>query len=148
MSGQPGAKHGSTAARVQLRQRAYRTVAWNRRPGTRYCRALRTTGARFKLGALLRGAREYAVKDDKLVVKFAHSSHIDRINQEIDNPSVRQELRQALSRTMGGEYELVPELISDDNGSDTRRANQSHLVVAAQRMGARLVDKFEEEVEQ
>lgn len=111
-------------------------------------RALRTTGARFKLGALLRGSREYTLEDDRLVVRFAHSSHVERINQEIDNPSVKQELKQALSRTMGGEYELVPELISDDNGSDTRRANQSHLVVAAQRMGARLVEKFEEEVEQ
>ncbi len=110
-------------------------------------RALRTTGARFKLGALLRGSRQYTLQDNKLVVRFAHNSHIERINQEIDNPSVRQELKQALSRTMGGEYELVPELISDDNGSDTRRANQSHLVVAAQRMGARLVDRFEEETE-
>ena len=111
-------------------------------------RALRTTGARFKLGALLRGSREYTIEDDKLVVRFAHNSHIERINQEIDNPSIRQELKQALSRTMGGEFELVPELISDNNGSETRRANQSHLVVAAQRMGARLVDRFEEETEQ
>ena len=111
-------------------------------------RALRTTGARFKLGALLRGSREYTIEDDKLVVRFAHSSHVERINQEIDNPSVKQELKQALSRAMGGEYELVPELISKENGSETRRANQSHLVVAAQRMGARLVDRFEEEVEQ
>ena len=111
-------------------------------------RALRTTGARFKLGALLRGSREYTLKEDKLVVRFAHSSHVERINQEIDNPGVKRELKQALSRTMGGEYELVPELISNDNGSETRRANQSHLVVAAQRMGARLVDRFEEETEQ
>lgn len=111
-------------------------------------RALRTTGARFKLGALLRGSREYTIEGDKLVVRFAHSSHIERINQEIDNPGVRQELNQALSRAMGGEYELVPQLISNENGSETRRANQSHLVVAAQRMGARLVDRFEEETEQ
>ena len=111
-------------------------------------RALRTTGARFKLGALLRGSREYTLEDNKLVVRFAHSSHVERINQEIDNPSVKRELKQALSRTMGGEYELVPELISSENGSDTRRANQSHLVVAAQRMGARLVDRFEEETGQ
>ena len=111
-------------------------------------RALRTTGARFKLGALLRGSREYTLEDNKLVVKFAHVSHVERINQEIDNPSIKRELKQALSRTMGGEYELVPELISSENGSDTRRANQSHLVVAAQRMGARLVDRFEEETKQ
>ncbi len=111
-------------------------------------RALRTTGVRFKLGALLRGAREYTLEDSKLIVKFAHSSHVDRINEEIDNPGVKQQLKKALSETMGGEYELVPELISNDNGSDTRRANQSHLVVAAQRMGARLVEKFEEDTEQ
>lgn len=111
-------------------------------------RALRTTGARFKLGALLRGSREYTIEDDKLIVRFAHGSHVERINQEIDNPSVKRELNQALSRTMGGEYELVPELISNENGSETRRANQSHLVMAAQRMGAKLVDRYEEETEQ
>ncbi len=111
-------------------------------------RALRTTGARFKLGALLRGSREYTLEDNKLIVRFAHSSHVDRINEEIDNPSVKRQLKKALSQAMGGEYELVPELVSNDNGSDTRRANQSHLVMAAQRMGARLVDKFEEDTEQ
>lgn len=111
-------------------------------------RSLRTTGVRFKLDALLRSSREYTVEADRIVVRFAYRSHFERLTEELGNPSVKQELRQALSRTMGGEYELVPELISDDNGSDTRRANQSHLVVAAQRMGARLVEKFEEETEQ
>ncbi len=142
-SQKPANGSASTAAPRSGQDGSLDPAMWNE-----VLRALRTTGARFKLGALLRGSREYTIEDNKLVVRFAHSSHVERINQEIDNPSVKQELKQALSRAMGGEYELVPELISKENGSETRRANQSHLVVAAQRMGARLVDRFEEEVEQ
>ncbi len=111
-------------------------------------RALRTTGVRFPLDALLRSSKECIVEANKIVIRFAYRSHFERLNEELGNPNVKQELKQVISQTIGREYELVPELISDDNGTDTRRANQSHLVVAAQRMGAKLVEKFEEEVEQ
>ena len=108
-------------------------------------RALRNTGSRFKLGPLLRSSREYNIQDNKLVVKFAHSSHIDRIREEIGNPTVSRQLKQVISQTLGNDYELVLELASENNGPNLRQANQSHLVRAAQAMGARLVEKIEED---
>ena len=108
-------------------------------------RALRNTGSRFKLGPLLRSSREYNIQDNRLVVKFAHSSHIDRIREEIGNPTVSRQLKQVISQTLGNDYELVLELASENNGPNLRQANQSHLVRAAQAMGARLVEKIEED---
>ena len=112
---------------------------------TTLLRALRNTGSRFKLGPLLRSSRDYSLEDDRLVVKFAHSSHVDRIREETENPAVNRQLKQIVSQTLGKEYDLVVELTSGGNGSSTRPANQSHLVRAAQNMGARLVEKIEED---
>ena len=107
-------------------------------------RALQHTGSRFKLGPLLRSSRGYSLDGNRIVVKFAHGTHIERIEEEIANPAVRQQLNEAISQTLGGDYELGLELMSGTSGPDMRQANQSHLVRAAQAMGARLVEKVEE----
>ena len=104
-------------------------------------RALRNTGQRFKLGPLLRSSRGYDLQDNRIIVRFAHSSHIDRIREETGNPAVNRELKEIISQTMGGDYELVAELQSGESGFDMKQANQSHLVRAAQAMGARVVQK-------
>ena len=104
-------------------------------------RALRNTGQRFKLGPLLNSSRGFDLRDNQIIVRFAHSSHIERIREETGNPAVNRELKQVISQTLGGDYELVPELVSGEGGLNMRQANQSHLVRAAQAMGARLVQK-------
>ena len=104
-------------------------------------RALRNTGQRFKLGPLLNSSRGFDLQENRIIVRFAHSSHIDRIREETGNPAVNRELKQVISQTMGGDYELVPELVSGEGALNMRQANQSHLVRAAQAMGARLVQK-------
>lgn len=81
----------------------------------------------------------------RIIVKFAHNSHIERIREEIDNPAVGKEVRDAIAQTMNGEYELVLELANGGGGRSPRQSNQSHLVRAAQAMGARLIEKYEEE---
>ena len=113
-------------------------------------RALRNTGQRFKLGPLLRSSRGFDLRDNQIIVKFAHSSHIDRIREETGNPTVNRELKQVISQTMGGDYDLVAELVSGEGGVDMRQANRSHLVRAAQAMGARVVqkEKIEEGVQE
>ena len=76
-------------------------------------RALRNVGSRFKMGALFRSARGYELDTDgcRMTVKFAHNSHIERIRGEIENdPATGKQVREAISQTMGGEYELVLEL--------------------------------------
>ena len=111
-------------------------------------RALRNTGSRFKLGPLLRSAREYNVEDDRIVVRFAHSSHIERAESEVGNPTVRRELNQAIAQAMGSEFELAIELTSGSERASKRQNEQSHLVRAAQAMGARLVETIEEDIPQ
>ena len=110
-------------------------------------RSLRSVGSRFKIGALLRSARGHEMDADggRIIVKFAHNSHIERIREEIENPAVGKEVREAIAQTMNGEYELVLELANGGGGPSPRQSNQSHLVRAAQAMGARLIEKYEEE---
>ena len=111
-------------------------------------RTLRNTGSRFKLGPLLRSAREYNLEDNRIVVRFAHSSHIERAESEVGNPTVRRELNDAISQAMGGEFELAIELTSGSERTNKRQSEQSHLVRAAQAMGARLVETVEEDTSQ
>ena len=111
-------------------------------------RTLRNTGSRFKLGALLRSAREYNVEDNQIVIRFAHSSHMERAESEVGNPTVRRELKQAIAEAMGGEFELSIELTSGSERASRRQNEQSHLVRAAQAMGARLVETIEEDTPQ
>ncbi len=111
-------------------------------------RTLRNTGSRFKLGPLLRSAREYNLEDDRIVVRFAHSSHIERAESEVGNPAVRRELNDAIAQAMGGDFELAIELTSGSERASKRQSEQSHLVRAAQAMGARLVETIEEDTSQ
>ena len=111
-------------------------------------RTLRNTGSRFKLGPLLRSAREYNLEDNRIVVRFAHSSHIERAESEVGNPTVRKELNQAIADAMGSEFELAIELTSGSERVSKRQSEQSHLVRAAQAMGARLVETVEEDTSQ
>ena len=111
-------------------------------------RTLRNTGSRFKLGPLLRSAREYNLEGNRIVVRFAHSSHIERAESEVGNPTVRRELNEAISKAMDGEFELAIELASGSERTSKRQSEQSHLVRAAQAMGARLVETIEEDTSQ
>ena len=131
---QPSRTDANGPLPVQPDQRL--TAAW---PGM--LRALRNTGQRFKLGPLLNSSRGYDLQDNRIIVRFAHSSHIERIREETGNPAVNRELKDVISQTMGGDYELVAELQSDEGGLNIRQANQNHLVRAAQAMGARVVQK-------
>ena len=111
-------------------------------------KALRNVGSRFKLGALLRSVREYDLEETRVVVKFAHKSNFDRFQEEMDNPAVKKQLDDFVKRAMGGDYELNAELESSVNGAGRRQNNQSHLVRAAQQMGARLIETVEEDATQ
>ena len=111
-------------------------------------RALRNTGSRFKLGPLLRSAREYNLEGNRIVVRFAHNSHIERAEEEVGNPTVKRELKQAIAQAMGSEFDLAIEPVSGSERASKRQTDQSHLVRAAQSMGARLVETVEEDTPQ
>ena len=108
-------------------------------------RSLRNAGSRFKLDALLRSSKGFALEDRKIVVRFAHNSHYDRMREELQNPEVTRQLRDVINGAMGGEYEVVTELDPGNNGSTLRQAGQSPLVRAAQAMGARIVEQKEDD---
>lgn len=77
-------------------------------------RSLRNVGSRFKIGALMRSARWYELNPEngRMTVGFAHNSHIERIRGEIANPDVCEQVREVISQTMNGDYELVLELVN------------------------------------
>ena len=108
-------------------------------------RSLRNAGSRFKLDALLRSSKGFALEDRKIVVRFAHNSHYDRMREELQNPDVTRQLRDVINGAMGDEYEVVTELDPGTNGSTLRQAGMSPLVRAAQAMGARIVDQKEDD---
>ena len=109
-------------------------------------RSLRHTGRRFKLGALLRGCREREVADGLITLKFPYASHVERMRQELGDPETFKAVREVLATVMDAPYEVEVSLVAGDNsGPKQSAAQRSHLVRAAQAMGARVVDEKEAE---
>ena len=109
-------------------------------------RALRHVGRKFKLGALLNVCKEREVVDGVVILKFSHQSNMERMQQELDNPESRRAFMEALTKVMDSEYDVKISLVDGGNGAANQNAAQkSHLVRAAQAMGARVVGEKEEE---
>jgi DNA polymerase-3 subunit gamma/tau len=107
-------------------------------------RSLRQTGNRFNVGALLRGCMERNIRDDSIVFLFQHSSHVERIEGELDDPIVMSQLKEVVEKTLGKQYEIQIELMGDSARANRKPASQrSHLVRAAQSLGARIVEERE-----
>jgi DNA polymerase-3 subunit gamma/tau len=108
-------------------------------------RALRLTGNRFKLGALLRGCKERELADGVITLKFLHVSHVERFQQELGNPATRREVEETLERILGGPYRIDVSLIASENqGNQKSVADRSPLVRAARSKGAQVIDERED----
>ncbi len=106
---------------------------------------LRFAGVRLKLGAMLRSAREREVADDTIIIRLPSRSNVERLQQELDNPESRRALDEAIANAMGAKYKVEVALSEGGNGAGVKRASQvSHLVQAAQAMGARVTREREE----
>ena len=109
---------------------------------------LRFVGTRLKLGAMLRSAREREVTGDTIILRYPSRSNVERLQQELDIPESKRALYDAIANAMGTKYEVQVALSDSANGSGVRRASQSsHLVQAAQAMGARVISEREERQE-
>ena len=109
-------------------------------------RALRLTGTRFKLGALLRGCKEREIADGVVTLRFSWKSHVDRLQEELGNPVTRREVEQALERVLGEPYRIEASVSATDNHSTQRSvADRSPLVRTARSKGAQVVGEREEE---
>ncbi len=109
-------------------------------------KSLRTRkGKRFNLGALLRSSIERVVSDDTVTLKYAHASHQERMQEELDDPESRKVLQEALAEALDGSYQIQASMAEGRaNGPRQKASQRSHLVRSAQTMGARIVDEKEE----
>ena len=108
-------------------------------------RALRHVGKKFKLGALMNASREHEISDSVVSIRFSHRSHVERMEQELEDPETRTAVAEASARVLEGAYELRPSLLSTaGNGPEHSAARRSPMVRAAQAMGARILDEKEE----
>jgi len=112
-------------------------------------RSLRThKGKRFNLGALLRSATEREVEDGAITLKYPHTSHLERMREEMADPQTSKVLKETFDRAMDGSYEIRAVAAGQPGGGDGQSATQrSNLVRVAQAMGARVVSEKEEGIE-
>ena len=105
----------------------------------------RHKGRRFNLGALLRDCKEREVAGGVITLKFSYRSHMERMQGELDDPEASKALKDTVSKAMGGSYDIVVSVVEGQgNGPRQSAAQRSHLVRAAQAMGAHVVDEREE----
>ena len=103
-------------------------------------------GRRFDLGALLRSSTERIQGEGTFTIKYSHSSHMERIKEELQDHGSRGTIEEAVAKVLGGKYDI--KIISaggQSNGPRQTPARRSHLVRAAQSMGAKLVSEHEED---
>ncbi len=101
----------------------------------------RAKGRRFNFGALLRACKEQTPTGDQLTLSFAHKSHLERLQEELDDPQGMRTVRAALQEHLGTAYELNLVLTEDSNGRNgPSPATESPLVRYAKNLGARIVE--------
>ena len=98
----------------------------------------RQKGKRFNLGALLNTSKTRHLEGSVVVVRFAHKSNSERLQEEMDDPRCRMAIEQVLRETLGSDYVIRVE--TDENDARARSPQeQSHLVRAAISMGGQIV---------
>ena len=101
----------------------------------------RYKGKRFNIGALLRDCRSQHVEGETLVLTFAHRSHLERMQEELDDPQGMKTVKEALLKSLGASYQVRLTLMGDNGASSVPSTTQSPLVRAALSMGARIMEE-------
>ena len=104
----------------------------------------RYKGKRFNIGALLRDCKGQNIEGETLVLTFAHRSHLERMQEELDDPQGMKTVNEALLKSLGTSYELRLSLAGGNGGSNSSVTAQSPLVRAALSMGARIMEEREQ----
>ncbi len=103
-------------------------------------------GKRFNLGAMLRSSTGRELGDGTFTLKYSHSSHMERMEEELQDHTSRRTIEEVVAKVLGAKYDIRI-VVAEGQTSDPRQspARRSHLVRAAQAMGAKLVSEREED---
>ena len=104
----------------------------------------RSKGKRYNIGALLRDCREQQLDGDSLLLTFSHKSHLERMQEELDDPMGMRTVNDALVKSMGTAYRLKLTLHGENGAGRVQATNRSPLIRAALSMGARIVEENEQ----
>ncbi len=111
----------------------------------------RVKGSKYNLGALLRDCRSGSVHlaDDgaTLVLPFSNAANLDRMQEELNDPRVRDTIEQAIEQFFGSRHTFQVTL-AGANGEGAQPARNSiqdsPLVRTAMGLGARILDEQQE----
>ena len=108
----------------------------------------RHKGKKYILGALLRGCKAEAISLDgeTLVLPFTHSTNMERMQEEMDDPTSKGLVAQVIGECFGHSYD-VKITLAEGNGSggaNPKASQNSPLVRAAMGMGARILEEVPE----
>ena len=108
----------------------------------------RHKGNKYNLGALLRDCRSDAISLDgeTLVLAFTHRTHMERMQEEMEDPKGRSLVTEVVGRFFERPYEFKLTLLEGNGagGASPRSAQNSPLVRAAMGMGARIIEEVVE----
>ena len=105
----------------------------------------RHKGRRFFLGALLKACEEREVADGRITLKFSHKIFMEHMEQELSDPQTRKVVTNALAKALGETYDISVDVVETvANGPRLSPARRSHLVRAAQSLGAKVTDEKED----
>ena len=66
----------------------------------------RHKGKRFNLGALLRDCKQRDVANGVVVLKFSYRSHMERMEEELQDPGARKVLKETFEKALDGSYDI------------------------------------------
>ena len=108
----------------------------------------RSKGSKYNLGALLRDCRPAGVHladdDATLVLPFSNAANLDRMQEELNDPRVRDTIEQAIEQSFGSRHTFQVTLAGasgDGAGSNRSPIQESPLVRTAMGLGARILDE-------
>ena len=94
---------------------------------------------RFDVAALLRSSSKREVDGSTLVIKFAHLSNSERLQDELEDPHCRIEVEKVIEQALGEGFTLRIEA-NDAPKAAARTGNEpGHLVRAAMNLGGQVV---------
>ena len=108
----------------------------------------RVKGSKYNLGALLRDCRSNSVHlsddDNTLILPFSNAANLDRMQEELSDPRVRDTIEQAIEESFGSRhtFQVILASASADGANPARNSIQdSPLVRTAMGLGARILDE-------